>query len=276
MEKGDLILLDFTATVKDTGNLIETTIQEEAKKLKKEEPDHSYEPKLIAIGEGWVLKGLDDILSETEIEKNTHIEIPPEKGFGKRDPSKIRLLPIRKFGDKIDKLEIGSEIDIDGRIGIVRFIGSGRVQMDFNHRYAGKTLEYNFTIRKKLEDKIEKIQALVDRRIPQGKEKIEIKVENSTTRITIPEEYFLIDGLQIIKKALSNELMKYVNDLKKISFIEEFKSDKINEQEKSEELEKEDVQVIKEKEEKEDVQVIKEKEEKEDVQVIKEKEDIKS
>ena len=260
MEKGDLILLDFTATVKDTGNLIETTIQEEAKKLKKEEPDHSYEPKLIAIGEGWVLKGLDDILSETEIEKNTHIEIPPEKGFGKRDPSKIRLLPIRKFGDKIDKLEIGSEIDIDGRIGIVRFIGSGRVQMDFNHRYAGKTLEYNFTIRKKLEDKIEKIQALVDRRIPQGKEKIEIKVENSTTRITIPEEYFLIDGLQIIKKALSNELMKYVNDLKKISFIEEFKSDKINEQEKSEELEKEDVQVIKEKEEKEDVQVIKEKE----------------
>ena len=54
--------------------------------------------------------------------------------------------------------------------------------------------------------------------------------------------------------------MKYVNDLKKISFIEEFKSDKINEQEKSEELEKEDVQVIKEKEEKEDVQVIKEKE----------------
>ena len=131
-----------------------------------------------------------------------------DKGFGKRDPSKIRLIPIRKFGDKIDKLEIGSEIDIDGRIGIVRFIGSGRVQMDFNHRYAGKTLEYNFTIRKKLDDKIEKIQALVDRRIPQGKEKIEIKIENSTTTITIPEEYFLIDGLQIIKKALSNELMK--------------------------------------------------------------------
>ena len=257
MEKGDLILLDFTATVKDTGDFIETTIQEEAKKLKKEEPDYSYKPKLIAIGEGWVLKGLDDILTETKIDKNTQIEISPEKGFGKRDPSKIRLIPIRKFGDKIDKLEIGSEIDIDGRIGIVRFIGSGRVQMDFNHRYAGKTLEYNFTIRKKLDDKIEKIQALVDRRIPQGKEKIEIKIENSTTTITIPEEYFLIDGLQIIKKALSNELMKYVNDLKKISFIEEFKSDKINEQEKPKELEKEDVQSIEGKSEKKEKENIK-------------------
>ena len=39
MEKGDLILLDFTAKVKDTGNLIETTILEEAKKLDKEDPD---------------------------------------------------------------------------------------------------------------------------------------------------------------------------------------------------------------------------------------------
>ena len=241
MEKGDLILLDFTAKVKDTGNIIETTILEEAKKIDKEDPDYTYKPKLIAIGEGWVLKGLDDILIETPIEKNTQVNIPPEKGFGNRDPSKIRLMPIRKFGDKVDKLEIGSEIDIDGRIGIVRFIGSGRVQMDFNHRYAGKTLEYNFTIIKKLEDKIEKIQALVYRRIPQGKEKIDITVENSTTTIIIPEEYFLIDGLQIIKKALSNELMKYINDLKKISFIEEFKSDKIDEQKQSTELEKNDI-----------------------------------
>ena len=241
MEKGDLILLDFTAKVKDTGNLIETTILEEAKKLDKEDSDYTYKPKLIAIGEGWVLKGLDDILSETEIEKNTQVDIPPEKGFGNRDPSKIRLMPIRKFEDKVDKLEIGSEIDIDGRIGIVRFIGSGRVQMDFNHRYAGKTLEYNFTIIKKIENKIEKIQSLVDRRIPQGKEKINITVEDSTTTIIIPEEYFLIDGLQIIKKALSNELMKYIDDLKKISFVEEFKSDKIDEQKQATEPEKDDI-----------------------------------
>ena len=188
-----------------------------------------------------MLKGLDDILSETEIEKNTQVDISPEKGFGNRDPSKIRLMPIRKFGDKVDKLEIGSEIDIDGRIGIVRFIGSGRVQMDFNHRYAGKTLEYNFTIIKKLENKMEKIQSLVDRRIPQGKEKIDITVEDSTTTIIIPEEYFLMDGLQIIKKALSNELMKYIDNLKKISFVEEFKSDKIDEQKQATEPEKDDI-----------------------------------
>ena len=33
MKNGDLILLDFTAKVKDTGDLIETTIEEEGKKI---------------------------------------------------------------------------------------------------------------------------------------------------------------------------------------------------------------------------------------------------
>ena len=51
--------------------------------------------------------------------------------------------------------------------------------------------------------------------------------------------------------------MKYVNYLKKISFIEEFKSDKINEQEKPKELEKEDVQSIEGKSEKKEKENIK-------------------
>ena len=49
-----------------------------------------------------------------------------------------------------------------------------------------------------------------------------------------------MDGLQIIKKALSNELMKYIDNLKKISFVEEFKSDKIDEQKQATEPEKDD------------------------------------
>ena len=32
---------------------------------------------------------------------------------------------------------------MDNRTGIIRFIGSGRVEIDFNHRYAGRTLVYD-------------------------------------------------------------------------------------------------------------------------------------
>ena len=226
MKNGDLILLDFTAKVKDTGDLIETTIEDEAKKTGNNDTDSVFKPKLVAIGEGWVLKGLDEALVEAEIGKQINVQIEPEKGFGTRDSSKTRLIPLRKFRDRADQLNVGAEIEIDGRIGIVRFIGSGRAQIDFNHRYAGRTIEYSFNIVKKIEDDKEKIQEIIDRRIPDGKEKTVVNIEQNIVTISIPEEYFLLEGLQIIKRATSNEIMKYVENVVEISFTEKFKNTK--------------------------------------------------
>ena len=88
MNNGDLILLDFTAKVKDTGDLIETTIEEEGKKIGDFDEDFVFKPRLVAVGDSWVLKGLDEALVEAEIGKQVNIDIPPEKGFGVRDASK--------------------------------------------------------------------------------------------------------------------------------------------------------------------------------------------
>ena len=137
-----------------------------------------------------------------------------------------QLIPLRKFRDRADQLNVGAEIEIDGRIGIVRFIGSGRAQIDFNHRYAGRTIEYSFNIVKKIEDDKEKIQEIIDRRIPDGKEKTVVNIEQNIVTISIPEEYFLLEGLQIIKRATSNEIMKYVENVVEISFTEKFKNTK--------------------------------------------------
>jgi len=58
MEKGSLILIDYTAKVKDSDEVFETTIEENAKKSNLYDPGIKYEPRLVSIGEGWVLKGL--------------------------------------------------------------------------------------------------------------------------------------------------------------------------------------------------------------------------
>ncbi len=226
MKNGDLILLDFTAKVKDTGDLIETTIEEEGKKIGEFDEDFVFKPRLVAVGASWVLKGLDEALEEAEVGNQVNIEISPEKGFGVRDTSKTRLIPLRKFRDKADQVTVGAEIEIDGRIGIVRFVGSGRAQIDFNHRYAGRTLEYNFTVVKKIEQNEEMINEIIERRIPNSIGKINVKVEQNIASIVIPDEYFLLEGLQIIKRAIANEIMKYVNDVNEVSYIEQFKEDK--------------------------------------------------
>ena len=226
MKNGDLILLDFTAKVKDTGDLIETTIEEEGKKIGELDEDFVFKPRLVAVGASWVLKGLDEALERAEVGEAVDIDIPPEKGFGVRDTSKTRLMPLRKFRDKADQITIGEEVEIDGRRGIVRFVGSGRAQIDFNHRYAGRTLEYNFTVVKKIEQNEEMINEIIERRIPNSIGKINVKVEQNIASIEIPNEYFLLEGLQIIKRAIANEIMKYVNVVNEISYIEQFKEDK--------------------------------------------------
>ena len=43
-DKGSLILLDYTARIKDNGEIFETTIEEDAKKSNLHDPSRTYEP----------------------------------------------------------------------------------------------------------------------------------------------------------------------------------------------------------------------------------------
>ena len=224
LEKGSLILLDYTAKIKDTDNIIETTNEEDAKKSGTHDPSRKYEPKLISVGEGWVLKGLDEALSAANEGDKMDVEISPDKGFGERDSSKIRMIPQRKLGDKADEVSIGDEIEIDKRKGIVRYVGSGRVQLDFNHRYAGRVLLYNINVVKKIQTDDDKVKALTRRWIPLKEDKIKFEMKGPILEIILPEETFLLDGIQIIKGAVSNEILKYVPSITSVRFIEEYVS----------------------------------------------------
>jgi len=224
--KGSLILIDYTAKVKDSDEIFETTIEENAKKSNLYDPSIKYEPRLVSIGEGWVLKGLDEFLSTAKIGDNLNVDIPPDKAFGLREPNKVRMIPQRKFGDKADEIKAGDVVDIDDRRGFVRFIGSGRVQVDFNHRLAGKTLSYNVNILKVLKTDEEKTSSLVKRRLLADSDKISISFNKSELTIILPEESFLIDGLQVIKKAISGDLFKFIPTIESIKFLEIYNKSK--------------------------------------------------
>jgi len=232
LDKGSLVLVAMTARVKDTGEVIETTIVEDAKKLGVYDESRKYEPRLVAVGENWVLKGVDEALAKAEIGKKITVEVPPEKAFGARDPEKVRRIPLRKFGDKADEMAVGDEVDVDNRIGLVRFIGSGRAQVDFNHRYAGKVLVYDLKPEKELTTSNEKIVALIRRRLPVEAEKISLDVKDGEVTVKLPQEAYLAEGLQIIKRAASTDIFKHVGEISKVNFIETYESPKPKETEK--------------------------------------------
>ena len=222
LEKGSLILLDYTAKIKDSNEIFETTRIDDVKNNPDFDPNKKYEPRLLGVGEGWVLKGLDEALLQSSIGTPLNIEIPPEKAFGERDPSKVRMIPLRKLGEKANEVSIGDVIELDDRIGIIRFIGSGRVQVDFNHKYAGRTLVYDANIVKKLDKDDEKISNLIRRRLPIDTTEVKYEIRESDLEISLPENTFLIEGIQIIKRGISTDIFKFVPSLKNIIFIERY------------------------------------------------------
>ncbi|MFI5415858.1 MAG: FKBP-type peptidyl-prolyl cis-trans isomerase [Nitrososphaerales archaeon] len=233
-QKGTLVLVDYTAKVKDSNEIFETTREADAKSNSTYDANVKYQPRLISVGESWVLKGLDDALANTTVGDKLSIEVPPEKGFGTRDPAKIRMIPIRKLGEDAEKVTVGDTIELDERTGIVRFIGSGRVQVDFNHRFAGKTIIYDLNVIKSLDTDQDKVMGLLKRRFPIEESKIKFEIKGTELDVNIPEEAMMMEGLQIVKRAIANEIFKFVTKLEKVNFIDSYNKPKPAEQKPAE------------------------------------------
>ncbi|HXY56091.1 MAG TPA: FKBP-type peptidyl-prolyl cis-trans isomerase [Nitrososphaerales archaeon] len=225
-EKGTLIFSNYTAKVKDTGEGIESTIEEDAKKLKIYEESRKYEPRLVAVGEGWLISGLDAEVAKLSVGDRKEIELPPEKAFGVRDPTQLRMIPLRKFGEREREMSVGDSVEVDNRMGIVRFIGSGRAQVDFNHRLAGKSIIYDFQVLRTVDSEEDKVRALVDRRLAGEGSKTSIELKDDALTVTIPEGLFLVEGLQIIKRGIANDVFKFVPSLTGLTFVERFNNQK--------------------------------------------------
>ena len=220
--KGSLILVDYTSKVKDTGEVFETTIEEEAKKHSFHDPNIKYQPKLVSVGESWVIKGLDEALENTSVGDKTTVEVSPDKGFGERDSGKVRMIPLRKLGEDAEKVSIGDTIEVDNKKGIVRFIGSGRIKMDYNHRFAGKTILYDINVLKELKSDEDKITGILKKNLPVEDEKIIFNKKDKILDIIIPQEIFRAENLPIIKHFIQMDLFKFVLGLEKITFTETY------------------------------------------------------
>lgn len=220
-KKGDFILIDYTAKVKETGEIFDTTNEEIAKSERLFKEGEIYEPKLIVIGEGWILKAIDDNLPSFEPKKMETIEISPDKAFGPRIPEKVKMVPLRKLRDKGITPQLGIRIEYDKKLATIRTIGAGRVTLDFNPPLAGKTLTYEIRINKKLRTTKERIYALIHRRMPVAEiSKGNLEIGKTDIRIQIPEEVFYIEGLQLAKRGIATDIHRFFSSVIRVEFLE--------------------------------------------------------
>jgi FKBP-type peptidyl-prolyl cis-trans isomerase 2 len=187
LAKKDFIEIEFTGKVKDTGEVFDSNIESE---IKKAELNTRAKPFIFALGEDMFLKGVDEFLIGKEIGEYK-IELSPEKAFGRREAKLVQMIPMKVFHEQKLNPITGAVFNFDGRIAKVLTVSGGRVMVDFNNPIAGKDVIYNINVKRKIEDRDEKIKAMNQFLFRQDF-KFEVKDKKITVEAPKPFKQFIV------------------------------------------------------------------------------------
>lgn len=186
MEPGDIIEFDYELYVEDRDGLYDTTLEEAAKEAGIHEENAYYAPMRYVVGSGRLIAGLEAALHEAKVGKTLEVEIPPEKGYGQRDPNRFETVSIKEFKKNKVAPEVGMVVNWRNQRGVVSTVGGGRVRIDFNPPLAGKTLTYKVTVRKVYDEPAGRVKALLLMNYPSADEP-EVTMDGKTAVVTLPE-----------------------------------------------------------------------------------------
>jgi len=201
LKKKDWIEVEYSGNLKESGELFDTTYEKQAKDANIFSENSKYEPIVICIGEGHILKGIDDFLEGKELGEYS-LELEAKKAFGKKKAELIKMVPMSQFTEQKIRPVPGLRLNIDGFMGTVKTVGGGRCVVDFNHPLASRDVVYKLKVNKIITDKKVQIKSLL--RILLGADAGDIKVENNKSVITFPSE---------LPEKIAAELAKKIKEL---------------------------------------------------------------
>ncbi len=206
IKKNDFVEIEYTGKIKETNQIFDTTSKEIAQKEKIYNPNIKYGPTIICIGQSQIIPGLDEQLENKELNKEYDIEIPPEKAFGKKNPKLLRILSSSSFRKQKINPYPGLQVNIDGFVGTVRTVTSGRIIVDFNHPLAGKNIIYTIKITKLVADKKSQIESLISFILKDPK----VEIKEDTAQIT---------AKSLPNEKLKEEIVRKIEELTKLKNV---------------------------------------------------------
>jgi FKBP-type peptidyl-prolyl cis-trans isomerase 2 len=223
IEKGDIVWLEYDAwTVNPNGTqtLFDTTHDDVAKKEDKFDEKKVYMEVPVVVGRGRLFEGLDAALVEAKVGETKEVLIPPEKGAGARDPRLVELRTEREFLRQEINPDVGMEVSISGKRGIVTAVSAGRVRVDFNNALAGKTLKYVFKITRKAKTPEERVRAIIDMDYGLA-EQFKIHLKDGVAEIQVPDvcktdEKWFVSKFRVVAD------LRELSGLNSIRFVEEY------------------------------------------------------
>ena len=215
IKKGDFIRISYTARLED-GTVIDSTDESIAKEHGVYEEGARYGDIVVVVGEGHVLKGLDEDLEGKEVGYSGSVEVPPEKAFGEYDEDSKEVISITKFNEKPMP---GQRVRIGEKTGIVEKVIGRRAIVDFNHPLAGKKIIFDYEIKELIEDPKEKIKYLF--LIYTGKE-LAPKIRGERVTVEIPRDASFNQFFLLGKYTVVDQIFKHLDGVGEVVFTEKY------------------------------------------------------
>ncbi|MCK5040339.1 MAG: FKBP-type peptidyl-prolyl cis-trans isomerase [Candidatus Aenigmarchaeota archaeon] len=232
MKKNDFIEIDYTAKIKNTGEVFDLTSEKKAKELNIYNSKYSYHPIIIILGQGFILKSLEDKvfkIDEKDIGKEFTFAFKPEEAFGPREPKLIRTFPSSFFKAKDMNPVVGQTIDLEDKngkkmTGKIMSVSAGRVRVDFNHVLAGKEIEYDLTVNKLFKTRENKIDAVIEMFVQSKSKDVTKQIDGNVVTINLPSE---LDNA-VMKQLIAKYSTEFIEKIDEVKFVETFKNVKDN------------------------------------------------
>ncbi len=186
IKEKDFVELDYTGRLHGTGDVFDTTDEKVAKDNKLHDQNATYRPVIICVGKGHLIRGIDEQLVGKEVGKSYTFAVEPEKAFGKKNPKLLKLMSAAQFRKQEIAPQLGLQVSVDGRLGTIRSVTGGRVVVDFNHPLAGRALDYEVKVLRKVSSKEEQGKALM--KFLFGQEPVSVEAKEKKLVVTLQTE----------------------------------------------------------------------------------------
>ncbi len=227
LKEGDFARINYAGKIKDTDEVFDTTIEKVAKEKGIYTDRTKFKPTPLVAGAGHVIKGLDEALIGMDVGESKTVAIPPEKGYGQRDPKLVQLIPLKEFKKQGITPVPGLRFESEGRIGKIQSVSGGRVRVDFNYELAGKTLEYTVTVEEKENKLEEKIRLLLEMHFPYADpNEQEISIADSKATIVLSKAASMRREAPFGKHLLARDLFRFLDKMEEVEFKEVFKRER--------------------------------------------------
>jgi len=212
IKNGDFIEIEFAGKVKISGQVFDTNISKVAKEANVFNEKSDYSPIIICVGEGDVLKGLDEALIGKEEGKEFSVDIPADKGFGKKNPKLVKMMALDKFHKENIRPMPGLQLDFGNMVGTIVTVNGGRVMVDFNHPLANRELTYDVKILRLVKEDKEKLKGFLEFYL--SNKDVEVDLKEGKAEIKTKKEF-----QKEIKEIIKEKINKRIPNIKEVNFL---------------------------------------------------------